>query len=147
MKKILSILTMVVCFPFFANAAEVIVETHQQTEKIITLAWTADTDGTVDYTLKNSFGFGKVIYMVVTDPGATSPTDNYDITLTDSNLADVMGGALSNRDEATTEQAMPLVGGAYQPRKVFGSLVLSIANNGVDSATGTIIIYYTMFGN
>ena len=42
---------------------------------------------------------------LVTDPGATAPVDNYDITITDDEGVDVLQGVGMNRDEATTEEA------------------------------------------
>ena len=45
---------------------------------------------------------GKVLALV-TDPGGTAPTDNYDITITDVDGLDVLAGQGANRDTATTE--------------------------------------------
>ena len=104
------------------------------------IAWTADTDGSyTNYTtLWNVDGY---IFMVVTDPGATAPTDNYDITLLDSDGVDVMGGELANRDTANTEQAVPKIGNAYGTRFVRGPVTLTISNNSQNAAVGEVIIY------
>lgn len=83
------------------------------------------------------------ITKVTTDPGATAPTDNYDLTLSDADGVDVMGGALANRDEAVSEQAMPLIGGAYGPVRVDSILTLAGSNNSVNDATVLVKVYVT----
>jgi hypothetical protein len=104
------------------------------------ITWTADTDGSyTDYTTaENMDGY---VFMVVTNPGATAPTDNYDITLADSDGCDVSGGELANRDTANTEQIIPKIGNTYGGRFVAGPLTLGISNNSINSATGEVIIY------
>jgi hypothetical protein len=87
---------------------------------------------------------GRIGYIakVVTDPGGTAPTDDYDITLTDDTTgADLMGGELANRDTANTEEAVPKVGNAYAGNVAFTSFTLNITNNSVNSATGTVYVY------
>ena len=82
------------------------------------------------------------VVLVVTDPGAVAPTDNYDIMLWDENGCDIMGGALLNRDTLVSEQAVPNIGGTYGPRFLnVTSLTLDIDGQAVVSATGTIVIY------
>jgi hypothetical protein len=88
---------------------------------------------------------GYHLFMVVTDPGATAPTDNYDITVVDEFGVDVMGGELTNRDTANTEQAVPLVGGAYGSRFVENDLTVTPTGNSENSATFTIYLYFYKF--
>ena len=45
---------------------------------------------------------GKIVGLA-TDPGATAPTDDWDLTITDDNSLDVLLGAGANRDTANTE--------------------------------------------
>lgn len=80
------------------------------------------------------------LMLVVTDPGSTAPTDNYDITLVDSNNMDVMGDNLLNRDTSNSEQASP----SETPRYVNGDLTMNITNNAVNSATLTVTLYIYM---
>lgn len=109
--------------------------------KVLTFSWTADAAAaTVPATASNDNMDGYII-LVVTDPGTTAPTDNYDITLTDGNSVDAMGGNLADRDTANTEQAVPKIGTVYGGRYVSGILTLNISNNAVNSATGTVKIY------
>lgn len=132
----------VACTP--AYAASVVTESVVGPEsgvKVVTLSWTAHTDGTVTSTATNAVMNGYII-LVATNPGAVAPTTLYDITLTDSDGVDVMGGTLSDRSATASESALPLIGGvAYGGRYVYGSLTLNISNQSVNSATGTVTIY------
>lgn len=101
--------------------------------------WTAASNGSVTSTAGPSvYGY---IVLVVTDPGATAPTDDYTITLTDPNSVDVMGGALADCDESNTEQWLPKIGNIYGSRFVNGPLTLNISDNTEDSATGVVYVY------
>jgi hypothetical protein len=83
------------------------------------------------------------LFTVITDPdGVTAPTDQYDITLTDSRGLDVMGGALANRSNTTTEMTYPILNSNYTSIPVKDQLTLNITNNSVNSAIVTIVIYY-----
>lgn len=128
-------------------AAGTVTQTHSKVSSNVTL-WTftctADAaDGSFPATASSRDMEGYVI-LVVTDPGATAPTDNYDITLTDEDGVDVMGGELANRDTANTEQAIPLVGNCYSPRWVQETLTLNISNNSVNSANIVVKIYVSL---
>ncbi|MEN6375532.1 MAG: hypothetical protein ABFD75_12260 [Smithella sp.] len=110
----------------------------------LTLSWVSDdATGAVSATTTTAITdqiAGKYIVLVVTDPGATAPTDDYDITITDANGVDVMGGALANRDTANTEQALPLMGTFGGPRPIATALTLNVTNAG-NSKIGSVIIY------
>ncbi len=82
---------------------------------------------------------GTLLY-VETDPGSTAPTNAYDITLTDE-----LGLAMtvSNCDNATTATVKPTVSGSAQQVPVWGNLLLDIANNSVNSATGKIRLFWS----
>jgi hypothetical protein len=102
--------------------------------------WVSKSDGNVDGGSNCDIPINGYIVQVVTDPGATAPTDNYDIVLNDSDSMDIMGGRLQNRDTSNSEQEVPLIGGTYMPRYVNGSVSLDIDNAG-NAKGGTIIIY------
>ena len=105
-----------------------------------TMSWTADAaDGSVPATASPLFN--GYVFLVTTNPGATAPTDNYDITLTDSDGVDIAGGELLNRDTANSEQAVPKVGAVYGSRYVEDGVTLNLSGNSVNSATGTVKIY------
>jgi hypothetical protein len=109
--------------------------------KAITVSFTADAaDGSVpDTTLANLNGY---VMKIVTNPGSTAPTDNWDFVLNDADGVDALGGAGANRDTTTSEQVYPTVSGAAIPIWLpNGSYTLAISGNSVNSATGTVTIY------
>jgi len=109
---------------------------------LITVAWTADAAGAVTSTVLTPEIDGYV-FLAVTNPGAVSPTDNYDVTLTDTDGVDVMGGTLANRDAVNSEAAVPLIAtGTYDARFVDGGLTFDLTNNSVNSAGGVLKVYY-----
>jgi len=125
-------------------AAESVTQTWTNctaTVDCLALAWQADPNGALTATASNRSIDGYVI-QVVTNPGATAPTDNYDIALNNSDGADVCGGALADRDTATSEIALPKPDGTnYVEAWVSGILTLAVTGNSEDSATGTIKVY------
>lgn len=82
---------------------------------------------------------------LTTDPGATAPTDNYDITLIDADGVDRLQGVGANRDTATTETAPVVYSGStiHPPVSLADVLTLKIAGNAVNSATGRVTMIYT----
>jgi hypothetical protein len=107
----------------------------------ITCTFTGDaSDGTVPALSLDLRGF---LVKVVTNPGSTAPTDNYDITLTDPDAADLdaAGGTLANRDTANSEQVYPLISGAACPIFLAGTYGLTVSNTSVNNATGIIVLY------
>ena len=102
--------------------------------KLIKWAWTSATGGTVSQATTASFD-GKLLTLV-TDPGATAPDPNYDVTILDSNSLDVLVGAGANRHTSTTE----LVNQATLGAVAGSTLTLTIANAG-DEKTGDVYLY------
>jgi hypothetical protein len=78
--------------------------------------------------------------MAVTSPDTTAPTAAYDITVTDVNNTDVMGGKLADRSATLSEQVSPYIGALYGKRPVSGALTLNVSNAG-DAKSGTVILY------
>lgn len=108
--------------------------------QVIQLAWTTVATGAFTSTDTNYTGEG-FLYMVETDPdGTAAPTDDYDITLTNANGVDIMGGALANRDTANTEIVMPLLNGNYTAIPFIGTLTLAITNAGANKS-GKVRLY------
>jgi hypothetical protein len=83
-----------------------------------------------------------------TNPGATAPTDNYDIAITDAEGLDVLQGVGANRDTANTEMAAVIFASTSVNPVVDESdtLTLAITNNSVNSATITVVLYYALGG-
>lgn len=112
---------------------------------MVTLTWTAGAGGvfTSAATDAQVTGVirGRYIIMVITDPGATAPQAAYDITLTDPDGIDVMGGTLADRSATATEIARPLPDPTKYCGFISGALTLNISNNNVAGATGVIKIF------
>lgn len=109
--------------------------------RVIVMTWIGDaSDGSVPNTdtLESING---CVALVVTDPGSTAPTDNYDIVLNDDFGVDIMGGELANRDTANTEQVVPKMDAVYGCRPVYGKLQLQITNQSVSSGNGVVYIH------
>ena len=75
----------------------------------------------------------------MTDPGATAPTANYDIVLTDEDGLDALSAGGANRHTSTTEAFVPLVS-TTQPSVVCGATTLAITNAG-NAKVGTFKLY------
>lgn len=112
--------------------------------RVVKIVWTADASAaTVPAT--DITGIHGYLMKVVTDPGATAPTDDYDITLKDKSdgLQDCMNGAGSNRDTANSEVAYPIGGTGTVPAWCQADThTFALAGNSVNSATGTVWLYF-----
>lgn len=108
----------------------------------ITLSWTADAAAaTVPST---DFSLCGTIHRIVTDPGSTAPTANYDISLTDANGLRLDATSLDNRHTTTTEQVILNIAGSaggFQQVTHCGIVTFTLSGNSVNSATGILIIY------
>lgn len=63
------------------------------TVKKVTFDWLSHTDGTASITSSGAYYTGEVLkVMMVPDPVTTTPSDNYTVTLTDSNSYDILCG-------------------------------------------------------
>ncbi len=102
--------------------------------KLIKWAWTSATGGAVSSQTVNHYD-GKLISLV-TNPGATAPTDNYDVVINDDNSEDVLVGAGVDRDTANTE----LVNGTTLGAVANSRLTLVISNAG-DEKLGVVYLY------
>lgn len=105
----------------------------------MTISWIDDgangVSGTV-YIPTSLYGYR--FYYAVTDPGATAPTDNYDITLTKASGEEVFDSTLLNRDTANTETAWPT---GYHIADENLTFTITDASQDVEDAIGTLIIY------
>lgn len=108
--------------------------------EIITLDATADSaDGSFPATAISGGKVYGILQRLVTNPGATAPTDNWDVTITDEDAFDVLGGAGANRDTTTTEEA-EIKMTTFQ-RVVANTLSVAITGNSVNSATIRLQLY------
>lgn len=118
-----------------ANMVVTITEVVHTSPKMVKFAWTSDdAAGTATGATTNYYS-GKILGLA-TDPGATAPTDNYDITITDKNGLDVLIGAGANRDTADTEYVAEASLGSV----VASQLTINVSNAG-NAKLGTAYLY------
>lgn len=108
-----------------------------------------DSDGSASGETANKL-VGRLVKAVTNPDGDAAPTDNYDITLTDTDGADALAGCqstLANRDTANTEVAhFMLLDAATTPLAqsvhpvVCGPLTVAVANAG-NSKAGRLVLY------
>lgn len=103
-----------------------------RTARRVVIAWTSDAAGNANPASADLLLSG-TISEIVTDPSATAPTDNYDITLMDEYGTDALAGAGANRDTSNSERAA-VTGGVVQ-----GLYAPTITNAG-DTKSGTLVI-------
>jgi hypothetical protein len=117
-----------------ASSATVTRENIGSDMEIVNIAWTAAANGSFASVV---FGVSGCLYYAVTDPGSTTPTDDYDITVTSAEGIDLAGSQLLDRDTANTEDVK-----FTTIRCTNGDVTLTITNNSVDSATGVIKLFF-----
>lgn len=130
----------------FALAAGTITYTEKKLPNnvwVITFTCTGDgSGGSYPSDVSNAMDIEGYVFLVITNPGSTGPTDDYDIVLNDADGVDIMGGQLEDRDESNSEQAVPYIDGVRGSRYVHGVLTPVITNNSVNSAVTVITIYF-----
>lgn len=122
--------------------------------KVMTLTFTANTgDATIpDYTFTAAdlaFVEGMFLYFIQTDPGATGPSNGaWDVTIKDANAYEILGNAADNLSSTLTQTNFPLFDGTNisYPLMASTAYTITIEGNAVNSATATIILYFTAFG-
>jgi len=119
-------------------------------DNLVTLTWMSETDGSLSKAVASTYTTAEIaakphfpapskltgyIRKIVTNPGATAPTDNYDITLLDADGIDVAAGSLLDRDTTTSEAVVPAA-----PIYIDSEITLTIANAG-NNKLGVVKIY------
>jgi len=99
---------------------------------VIELTWVADSGAATvpAYTLSSTDLLEYYLYRVVTDPGSTAPTANYNVVISDS-YGDVNSGGLNDRSATATEVFETVV--PYNE-----DWTITITDNSANSATGII---------
>ncbi len=109
----------------------------------IDAAWLSDASGNVSQVI----GIQGIITRVVTNPGATAPTDNYSLTIPDEFGIDLLKGlGTSNRDTSASEDVVGGVGlgdgvtTSVMPITHIGDVTLTIAGAG-NAKVGVITLF------
>jgi len=97
----------------------------------VVFTWTSDANGDVS---DGTFVLRGKVWAIVTDPGATAPTADYDVTLLDEYSTDVLGGSGADRHTSNTERAAITAGVAD------GTVTPTIANAG-NAKVGVVYFY------
>lgn len=117
-----------------AGSSTTFTEVTHGTVKKIKCAWVSDdTTGAVSGTTTHSYS-GRFIGLI-TDPGATAPTADYDITVTDTDGVDLLLGAGIDRHTSNTE----FVAEASMAGVAHSKLTFNVTNAG-NSKVGDIYL-------
>lgn len=114
---------------------------------VVTISWVADgsTAAVPSTDLSSYMGAfnGWFLFKMDADVGSTAPTNLYDVTISNS-MGDITGGALTDLLAAGNQvNLMPLSADDYEIMvPVSSALTFALANNSVNSATGTIKLYF-----
>lgn len=116
----------------------------------LTLSWVATVTGAVDTATTTLFDGGEILRVVFIPGTATVfPTDQYDVTIEDTDDVDVLNNMGINLSSVTTQQFVPLLissntaTGGYAGMFCVGPLELKVANAGTaGTGTGRVIIYW-----
>jgi hypothetical protein len=115
---------------------------------VLEFAWTAHTDGSFEAVSTDDYSFGtrtlteivagKVIIGVKVMHGTPTPSPGYDIKITDIDEFDIFEGLLESQDVTKKQkEALPTL------TVDEGALSFIIEGNSVNSATGTVKLFFT----
>ena len=111
--------------------------------QVVTATCTADDgDGSFPATAI-PVGVSGLIRALATNPGATAPQSNYDITLPDGDGIDILQGVGANRHTTNSERVSVIYSGTAVHPEVSKSdtLTLTLANSNVNDAISVVKIY------
>ena len=105
--------------------------------KVYKWAWTSHaSNGNVELAVAR--GIDGALMSLCTDPGATAPTDNYDVTIEDPDGIDILNSKGLDRDTTATEWA-GVVADAIPRHVNIPNFTLKVDNAG-NSKVGTIYL-------
>ncbi len=129
-------------------AGSSVTQVHQTLGHIRKIVFTAtgdDSDGSFPATAITDKIEGHLVELV-TNPGSTAPTDNWDVVLNDANGLDKLQGVGANRD-TTTSEAAPIVFSGTSLHPVVAkddTLTLTITGNSVNDAIIVLTLIYAL---
>ena len=116
----------------------VVTHTKVGSVKRLHYAWTSDAGGDVEKAVStaNDGAIDGELRTLVTNPDATAPTDNYDVTIEDEYGHDMLGGTGANRDTADEETVRDVSRAVFTPSHTFK---VAAAGN---AKLGVTVVYY-----
>jgi len=111
-----------------------VIETTHRTVKEIVFSWLSHTTGVATATATTE-SYSGVIEKVVCVPGATTPSDLYDVTLSDADSLDLLAGQGADCPNGSNL----VITGGFLP-VVESTISLAIAGGG-SAKNGTVYIY------
>jgi len=154
MKKIIVLMaTVFLLFAQSAYAADAMTVTlydlRDSNMRVVHVAWTDSPALTLESQKEGTDAFlrGWYLYKVQTIPGsgAAQPDDDYDITITDTDDIDVMGGELVDRDETNAEEAVPKVDASYMAQPCISAWKINVTDQATAAATGEIYMFFARY--
>ena len=155
MKKLLTCFVIILAIVFAgdamaADAMTVTMEDHPlENLRVVKVTWTDSPALTPESQSSgaNVFTNGWYLFKAQTIPGtaAAQPDDNYNITITDAEGVDLMGGELANRDDTNAEEAVPKIDGVYGPQPVISALTVTVTGQTNTSGTGELYLFFAKY--
>jgi len=129
-----------------AGTSSSVVQTYESVSSevgALVFTWTAEGGAGEVAPMASDIDIDGYILFATTNPGATAPTDNYDITLVGADGVDISGAQLSNRDTANSESCLMDIDSNAMPagRFVDGAITFTLTGNSVTTALGVCKIY------
>lgn len=144
MKRLLIALMLVfVCG--IGHSAGVVTITYSEvnTVKSVVFSWVSDATG--DSTGTTKVLSGQILRLIANPSESATPTDNYDVVITDEDGLDITAGLGTNLDETVETQTVPCVtngtAGNMAPIAFNSTLTCTVSAAG-DTKAGTITILY-----
>lgn len=109
------------------------------------IAWVCDASGNVSANTFPVEACELIQVRYTPDGGGTQPTDLYDVTMTDANGIDVLGGTGANLSNAASTHHVPAVSTYFRRTLESGNLTPVVANAG-NAKGGTIVLLVRPLG-
>ena len=134
-------------------ALEAIYDEGKKRDKFkLTFDWISGTDGAGTTAVSTDDGTfittnvttilkGKEIVGGEVTPGATTPTDAFDVVVNDANGVDLFGGAFANCSNGSTTTSYPFDATVYGSKIVTGALTPLVTNAG-DTKNGSVVLFF-----